>query len=271
MKILETTKAFQAWRVKLNAKAAYLGVTGGTSVGIVPTMGALHEGHRSLLKRARIENDFVVLTLFVNPTQFNQASDLEKYPKTLEADVRLAEATGVDAVFIPRDSEEMYPDTYRYQVSEKEFSKELCGASRPGHFEGMLTVVLKLLNLAGADRAYFGEKDFQQLTLIRGMAEAFFLPTAIVGCPTVREEDGLAMSSRNLRLTPAERKIAPLLHAALTGASDLNQARIKIENAGFKIDYLEDRRSKDGELRRFVAAYLGEVRLIDNVVVGVRV
>lgn len=268
MKILETAKAFQSWRKKLDAKSGM--ASSRSSVGLIPTMGALHAGHEALLVRARAENDFVVLTIFVNPTQFNHPDDLEKYPRTLQADIERAEKLGVDAVFIPHDPEEMYPDKYLYQVVEKEFSKTLCGASRPGHFEGMLTVVLKLLNLAQANRAYFGEKDYQQLTLIRGMAEAFFLPTEIIGCATVRESDGLAMSSRNVRLLPAERLIAPQLHAAMMGIPDLADARTTIQAAGFKIDYLEDREVSTGETRRFAAVFLGDVRLIDNVSVRKR-
>lgn len=266
MKILETTKAFHSWRKKLDAKSGMAGSR--QSVGIVPTMGALHAGHGSLLARARAENDFVVLTIFVNPTQFNRSDDLEKYPRTLQADIERAEEAGIDAVFIPHDPEEMYPDEYRYQISEKEFAKTLCGATRPGHFEGMLTVVLKLLNLAQANRAYFGEKDYQQLTLIRGMAEAFFLPTEILGCPTVREADGLAMSSRNVRLSSAQREIAPILYSAMTKHADLTEVKSAIETAGFKLDYLEDRELPSGERRRFVAAFLGEVRLIDNLSLG---
>ncbi|MBS1962709.1 MAG: pantoate--beta-alanine ligase [Bdellovibrionales bacterium] len=254
--VLKTVNELIAWRK---------GLAPGARVGFVPTMGALHSGHASLLERARSENDVVVLSIFVNPTQFNQASDLEKYPRTLKADLETAEAAGVDAVFVPKDSAELYPEGYRYRVIETELSKELCGAHRPGHFDGVLTVVLKLFGLVRARRAYFGEKDFQQLSLIRGMAHAFFLETEVVGCPTVRETDGLAMSSRNLRLSPAEREVAPKLHAAMTSLADLAAARRAIEDAGFRIDYLEDRVQPTGEIRRFVAATLGEIRLIDNI------
>jgi pantoate--beta-alanine ligase len=228
-------------------------------------MGALHAGHASLLARARAENDLVALSIFVNPTQFNQASDLEKYPRTVEADLETARAAGVDAVLMPKDPGELYPEGYRYRVIENEFSKDLCGAHRPGHFDGVLTVVMKLLGIVRASRAYFGEKDYQQLRLIRGMAEAFFLSTEVVACPTVREADGLAMSSRNLRLTAEERKLAPKLHATMTEVADLETARNRLADLGFRVDYLEDRPVGGGEIRRFAAAFLGEIRLIDNV------
>jgi pantoate--beta-alanine ligase len=234
-------------------------------VGFVPTMGALHAGHGSLLDRAALENDLVFLSIFVNPTQFNRPDDLAKYPKTLEADLALAKRAGVAAVFQPKDREELYPDGYRYRVSETEISQRLCGKSRPGHFEGVLTVVLKLLQLVKADRAYFGEKDYQQLALIRGMADAFFLDTEIVACPTVREVDGLAMSSRNLRLTPAQRETAPELIRAMTEVSELEVARKHLAEKGFAVDYLVDERMPDGQHRRFAAATLGDIRLIDNI------
>jgi pantoate--beta-alanine ligase len=156
--------------------------------------------------------------------------------------------------------EELYPDQYRYQISESEFSNQLCGAHRPGHFNGVLSVVMKLLNLADANRAYFGEKDHQQLTLIEGMVETFFLKTKIIPCPTIREPNGLAKSSRNLRLTADELKLAPLLYQTITTVQDREQAILKLTEVGFKVDYL-----KDHHQRRYVAAHLGKVRLIDNV------
>ncbi len=231
----------------------------GRTVGFVPTMGALHEGHASLFRAARREHGVVLASVFVNPTQFDEQHDFEKYPRTLDADAALMDAAGVDVAFAPSVAE-MYPNGTRYAVEEREFSRELCGAHRPGHFSGMLTVVLKLLQIADAEAAYFGEKDFQQLLLIRGMAEAFFLPTKIVGCPTVREADGLAMSSRNARLSPAERALAPRFHAVLAGASSAAAAQAELSAAGFDVDYVEDR---DG--RRFGAVRLGPTRLIDNV------
>ncbi|MBX2988399.1 MAG: pantoate--beta-alanine ligase [Bdellovibrionaceae bacterium] len=248
MKVLHTVAEMREWRRSQQGR-----------VGFVPTMGALHEGHASLLARARAGNDLVVLSVFVNPTQFNDPKDFEKYPVTWEADLRLAEQSGVDAVFAPR-KEDLYPDGYHYRVQENDFSRELCGAHRPGHFDGVLTVVLKLFQLVRPQNAYFGEKDGQQLQLIRGMVDAFFLDLNVVPVPTVREADGLAMSSRNVRLSPAERGKAPLIFKALTQSKSPQEARGWLEDNGFKVDYIEDRGG-----RRYIAAFLGETRLIDNV------
>lgn len=248
-RILRTVAECRAWRAAL----------GEGSLGFVPTMGALHAGHAALFRAARQENAHVLASIFVNPTQFDDPADLERYPRTLEADTALLEAEGVDAVFSPTAAE-MYPNGTRYAVTESELSRELCGAHRPGHFSGVLTVVLKLLQVAGAERAYFGEKDYQQLELIRGMVTAFFLPTQIVAVATVRESDGLALSSRNVHLNPEERSRAPRFHAALVEAATAEAARLRLEADGFKVDYVEDR-----EGRRYGAVYLGQTRLIDNV------
>jgi pantoate--beta-alanine ligase len=230
----------------------------GKTVGFVPTMGALHPGHQSLVEKSVAENDLTLVSIFVNPTQFNDPKDLEKYPRTFEKDVELLKQAGADFVLSPSDS--LYPDDYRYKVSESSFSRELCGAHRPGHFDGVLSVVLKLLNLARADRAYFGEKDFQQLSLIRGMAEAFFLPTQIIAGPTVRERDGLAMSSRNTLLTPEERQHAVLFPKILGNTSlSTAEAEKKLAENGFIVDYVTETRG-----RRLGAVKLGSVRLIDN-------
>lgn len=229
------------------------------SVGFVPTMGALHAGHGSLLERARRENDYVVLSIYVNPTQFNDPKDLEKYPQTLDRDVELAKSAGVDFVIAPNYAQ-MYPDQYRYKITENDLSTKLCGAHRPGHFDGVLTVVMKLFNLVRADRAYFGEKDFQQLELIRGMAAAFFMKTEVVPCPTVREEDGLAMSSRNVNLDSKSREHAPAFAAALKSKSPAEAVRTTLTNDGFDVDYVEDIGT-----RRYGAVKIGGVRLIDNV------
>ena len=229
------------------------------TIGFVPTMGALHAGHASLLERAREENDYVVLSIYVNPTQFNNPDDLKRYPITLDRDRAVAREAGVDFLLLPKYSE-IYRDQYKYKMTEIDFSNQLCGAHRPGHFDGVLTVVMKLLNLVRADRAYFGEKDYQQLQLIRGMAEAFFMQTAIVGCPTLREKDGLAMSSRNVNLSGEARAKAPRLAQILGHASTASEARLFLTNEGFDVDYVED----IGD-RRFAAATLDNVRLIDNV------
>ena len=236
----------------------------GWTLGFVPTMGGLHEGHLSLVRRSLAENDRTLVSIFVNPTQFDDPSDLAGYPRTLDADLTMLRDLGTDFVLVP-DEAELYPDRFRYRVSETEVSKVLEGAHRPGHFDGVLTVVLKLLQIASAERAYFGEKDWQQLSLVRGMAEAFFLPTAIVGCPTVRDADGLALSSRNRRLSPSNRLNAPKFYEILSTSPTPDDAFRALRAAGFGVDYVEDR---DG--RRLGAVRLGDVRLIDNVPVGER-
>jgi pantoate--beta-alanine ligase len=249
IKVLRTVSELQAWRKSLGTK----------SVGVVPTMGALHAGHESLLLRAKADNEVCLLTIFVNPTQFNNPEDLKKYPATWEQDLKMAELNNIDAIFFPNFSE-MYPDNYKFKVIETDFSLKLCGKDRPGHFDGVLTIVTKLLNLVRADRAYFGEKDFQQLSLVKGLTEALFIPTEIVAMPTVREADGLAMSSRNQRLTANEREIAPMIYKIIKSANSADEARKKLETTGFSVDYVVDQES-----RRFVAVKLGEVRLIDNI------
>lgn len=242
-------------------RRARAGLTG--RIGFVPTMGALHAGHAALIERSVAECDVTVLSIYVNPTQFNNPADLAHYPRTLEADLALAERLGVDDVITPT-FEALYPDGFRYQVSERELSAELCGAHRPGHFTGVLTVVMKLLNLVRPHRAYFGEKDYQQYLLIRGMAQAFFLDTEIVPCATVREPDGLALSSRNALLDAAGRRLAPRFAELLSSALEDAGMRRALEQAGFDVDYVETR---DG--RRFGAVVVRcgdrEVRLIDNV------
>ncbi len=253
MEILTSIKAWQEWRNAIEPNK---------SLGIVPTMGALHAGHQSLIARCRRENDICTISLFVNPTQFNDQSDLSNYPNTFEADRELCETEGVDAIFFP-DYAELYPDNYRYRVTENQVSRLLCGAHRPGHFDGVLSVVMKLLNLARAQRAYFGEKDWQQLQLVKGMVDAFFMPVTIVACPTVREGDQLALSSRNLRLTQKHRRKAagfPRLLAKKTSAEEVVRL---LEADGFEVDYVQD-----FEGRRCAAITCGGVRLIDNLPVG---
>lgn len=183
-------------------------------VGVVPTMGALHEGHLSLLRRARADNGLVVMTLFVNPTQFNDPSDYDRYPRDLARDAQLAEGESVDLFFIP-SKEEMYGEGFVTSVSVGGLSDRLEGASRPGHFVGVSTVVCKLLGITTPDRAYFGEKDWQQLQVVRRMVVDLNIPTEIVAMPTVREDDSLAMSSRNVRLSPEDRRASAILSKAL--------------------------------------------------------
>lgn len=228
-------------------------------VGFVPTMGALHAGHASLLKESAADCEVTVLSIYVNPTQFNNPDDLKKYPRTWEADLQLAQQNGAQIVISPQ-YEEMYSDNYRYKVTENEFSKILCGVHRPGHFDGVLTVVMKLLNIVDADRAYFGEKDFQQLQLIKDMTKNFFMKTEIVACPTLREKDGLAMSSRNVRLTETGRLKAPAIFAALKNSKSAAEAREQLQKQNIEVEYLEEHFG-----RRFIAAFIDQVRLIDNV------
>ncbi len=202
-----------------------------------------------------------VVSIFVNPTQFDQAADLDRYPRQTGKDLALLQDAGVDAVFLP-EAAEIYPDDYRYRVSESGLSLKLCGAHRPGHFDGMLTVVMKLLNIVRPTRAYFGEKDYQQLLLVRGMAQAFFLDTEIIACPVVREPDGLAMSSRNQNLDAAQRRLAPSLHQVLRESMDADRAHAQLRALGFDVDYVEDFQG-----RRLAAVRIGGTRLIDNVVI----
>jgi len=228
-------------------------------LGLVPTMGALHQGHLSLVESSLKHNDFTIVSIFINPKQFNDAGDFDAYPADYRSDLDRLESAGVDAVLLP-DSGQIYADNYRFRVSEDEFSRQLCGAHRPGHFDGVLTVVMRLLNLVRPDNAYFGEKDYQQLQLIQDMTSAFFMPVNIIACATVREADGLAMSSRNHRLDKQQREKAANLYAALNQSRSADQARDVLTQQGFDVDYV-----KDIAGRRLAAARLGETRLIDNV------
>jgi pantoate--beta-alanine ligase len=231
---------------------------GNKSIGFVPTMGALHRGHASLVERCRRENEIVVVSIFVNPSQFNDPNDLSRYPRTLDRDVALLENLGADEIIAPTVAE-MYPDGYRLRIDS-------CGdqgmeaAFRPGFFSSVMTVVLKLLNIVRPDRAYFGEKDYQQLTTIQEMVREFFIPAKIVACPTVREPSGLAESSRNTLLPPGSREKAASLFRVLSNAADVSEARGALESEGFQVDYVEERWG-----RRFVAVFLDGVRLIDNI------
>jgi pantoate--beta-alanine ligase len=231
----------------------------GESIGFVPTMGALHTGHASLIERCRKESDIAVVSIFINPLQFNDPKDLERYPQTLDQDLSLLERLGVEEVFIP-PAVEIYPPGCRYYVDELSTAAHMEGLHRPGFFRGVMTVVLKLLNLVRADRAYFGEKDYQQLRVISGMASDFFIPTEIVACSTVRQASGLAESSRNSLLSCDARRKAACIHRALTTASTSAAAQAMLEDDGFKVEYVEEHWG-----RRFAAVFLEGVRLIDNV------
>lgn len=242
----------QAWRAQRQA----LGLIG---PGFVATMGALHEGHRSLLEASVAGNAHTVASIYVNPTQFDQPADLAAYPVDIDRDLALLEQWGADYVLLPA-YQDIYPDQFRYRVSESELSGKWCGAHRPGHFTGMLSVVLRLFGWVRPAHAYFGEKDYQQLLLVRGMVEAFALDVEVIGCPIVREADGLAMSSRNRRLNAEQRRQAAHLYAALQSAPSAQAARTMLEAGGFAVDYVDDYQG-----RRLAAAQLGAVRLIDNV------
>jgi pantoate--beta-alanine ligase len=229
------------------------------SIGFVPTMGALHCGHASLVNRCRAENEIAVASIFVNPTQFNDPADLKRYPRTLERDLALLESLGTDEVLVPRASE-VYPQGSRFRIEEEPLTRPMEGVWRPGFFQGVMLVVLKLLNLVRAGRAYFGEKDYQQLQVVRDLAREFFSGTEIVGCPTVREPSGLAASSRNALLSADGREKAAALFHVLNGASGTETARALLEEQGFSVEYVEEHWG-----RRFAAVRLEGVRLIDNV------
>jgi len=255
----------------------------GKTIGLAPTMGAFHEGHLTLMRRAKAENDLCVVTLFVNPTQFNDLDDFDRYPRDPERDTQMAQAAGVDFLFSPTP-DEVYPKGFDTVVVVRALSERLEGASRPGHYAGVATVVTKLLNLAGADRAYFGEKDWQQLQIIKSLTRDLDIPTEIVSVPTVREADGLALSSRNVRLTPEQRSAALVLSSALdnaqsiadTGVQDAYQLAawmrqtIEVQPLA-KVDYavvvapdtLQEIDTIENGAVALVAATFGKVRLID--------
>lgn len=234
-------------------------ILSGKQVGFVPTMGALHAGHIGLIDMSMRENEVTVVSIFVNPTQFNDPEDLKKYPRNDEDDLIKLKALNVDVLFHPGYSE-LYPDDFSYKIVENSFSKILCGTSRPGHFDGVLTVVMKLLNIIKPNKSYFGEKDFQQYTLIREMCKAFFVSTEIVMGPTVRDHDGLALSSRNKLLSPADREKAALFPKLLNSKQRADDVIRDLEKEGITVDYIEDINN-----RRYGAVYFGKVRLIDNV------
>lgn len=258
----------------------------GLTVGLVPTMGALHEGHLSLVRAALARTDRVIVTLFVNPRQFNSPADLAAYPRTESSDADKLAPLGAHVLYVP-DGGEMYPEGFATTVSVTGVSEGLCGAHRPGHFDGVATVVSKLFLQSAADEAFFGEKDFQQLHVVRRMARDLDIAVRIHGCPTVREGDGLALSSRNVRLSPSERTVAARLPQALFAASErihageppqtvLHEGRAELAQAGFRVEYLELRAEDDlaplagleRPARLLAAAWLSETRLIDNVRVG---
>ena len=257
----------------------------GLKVGFVPTMGALHDGHLSLINRAKKDNDIVVSSVFVNPIQFNNPTDLEKYPRTPERDIEKLEQAGCDAVFMP-SVDEMYPEKVEDHYDFGNLERVMEGACRPGHFNGVAIVVRKLFEIVNPDRAYFGEKDFQQLAIIKKMVQNLNMSLEIVPCPIIRENDGLAMSSRNVRLNEAERAIAPKIFATLNDAvskkdsmspSEMREYALAkyAEIKEFDVEYVEitdeinlksiENWNECEHARIFVALQLGPVRLIDNV------
>lgn len=256
----------------------------GRAVHFVPTMGYFHEGHLSLMRRAKQEGGAVIVSLFVNPTQFGPNEDLDRYPRDLERDRKMAESVQVDALFIPEASE-IYPPGFQTTVSLPRLHHRLCGRSRPTHFDGVAVVVLKLFNIVQPHRAYFGMKDYQQMVLIRRMVEDLNLPVEIVPCPIVREPDGLAMSSRNMYLTPEQRQAATVLFRSMqwaqaqvnAGERDAHSIREGVLNMIqseplVRVDYVEvvhpetfePMETIDDHALLALAVYLGQTRLIDN-------
>jgi len=281
MERLVDRAALASWRNSIPARE---------SVGFVPTLGALHAGHEALVRRCRSECAFSVVSIFLNPIQFDRAEDLRRYPRDREGDCRLLEGLGVSAVYLPSE-EDIYPPGFETSIRPGKAGEVLEGGFRPGHFAGVLTVVCKLFQRVRPQRAYFGEKDAQQLFLVRRMVADLDLPVRIVACPTVREEDGLALSSRNRRLDPEARKRAPVLQEACRAAREAfeggerNPRRLEaamlavLRAAGVEPEYaavVDDERflpaaeERAGPLRAVTAATIGGVRLIDNLPLGER-
>ena len=280
MKILRDIKKMQALASGIKKRSE--------SIGFVPTMGALHEGHLSLMRLARQENDYVIVSIFVNPVQFGPREDFKKYPRSLQRDSLLCKNQGVDFIFYPQ-LDSMYPADYKTYVSVEGLSQRLCGHFRPGHFRGVVTVVTKLFNIVQPMRAYFGQKDAQQVTVIKKMVSDLNIPVQIRVLPTLREDDGLAMSSRNSYLSQAERIQARVLFQALCLAKDLirkgnhnpasiiaKMRRLIKEKKSASIQYifavdpqtLEPVKKIKGKVLVVLAVYIGETRLIDNIVVN---
>lgn len=277
MIVLNALKETEEWVAKVKSK--------GKIIGFVPTMGALHDGHMSLVERAEKENDMTIVSIFVNPTQFNNPDDLKKYPRTEEADIELLKKAAVDAVFIP-DEKSLYPNGQQSEHFDfNGIENQMEGKFRPGHFDGVGTIVKKLFEIIQPDRVYFGEKDFQQLRIIQQMVASLKLPIQIVPVPIKRESDGLAMSSRNARLTKEMRKEAPIIYKILKEARKYYQnhsvsetkkwVQHRIEQTGLKLEYFEIadentllpvvRKTPSRAVRGFLAVFAGEIRLIDNI------
>lgn len=261
--------------------------TEGRSIGFVPTMGCLHQGHCALIHRSAVENDITILSIFLNPTQFSCREDYAKYPRSLEEDIEAAKDAGATVVFIP-DENELYPDGFQTYVDVRELATPLCGESRPGHFIGMATVVLKLFNIVKPKRAYFGQKDYQQVCIVKQMVRDLDLEIEIVTCPTVREDSGLACSSRNSRLSAEEKVRASAIYrllqtavdASSTGTTNANKLhRIVtrgLRHAGMEVEYVEivdantllPIKEVGRQTLIAVAVYIGTTRLIDNILIS---
>ena len=282
MRRFQTVHAMRSWSQGLHRE--------GVTIGLVPTMGALHEGHRSLIRAARLACDTSAVSIFVNPLQFGPLEDFDRYPRSLAQDLRLCQLAGVDAVFIPR-AQEMYPPDFETAVSVQRLTRRYEGLSRPGHFGGVTTVVMKLLNIVRPDKAFFGQKDYQQTVVVERLVKDLNLDTEIVVRPTVREPDGLALSSRNRQLSPEERKAATVLYRALSDGRELIRAgerSVKKVEAAMtrliwaeplaRLDYLavadpttlDEVRSVRGRVVLLLAVWIGKSRLIDNLIVTAR-
>ncbi|AQQ53608.1 pantoate--beta-alanine ligase [Planococcus lenghuensis] len=277
MNVIETKQGLKCWVATMKQD--------NRSIGFVPTMGFLHEGHLSLIRQARKENDVVIVSIFVNPAQFGPGEDFERYPRDLPKDTALAESVGADVLFVP-SAEEMYPAEAQVTLTAGPQADRLCGRSRPGHFDGVLKVVTKLFHLTEADRAYFGQKDAQQLAIIESLVRDFDFPVEIRRGATVREEDGLAKSSRNVYLSPEERSEAPAIHealrlgreATLSGRDPVPVMADHIErHTSGTIDYIEFLSYPEltepigsGEAVLAVAVQFEKARLIDNVILNLK-
>ncbi|MFC1659727.1 pantoate--beta-alanine ligase [Pseudomonadota bacterium] len=230
------------------------------SIGFVPTMGNLHDGHKSLMIRCVEENDIGILSIFTNPTQFQKKDDLENYPKTPNEDIKMAEKVGIQYVIIPK-YDDIYPDDYAYKiVNTSDLASIMEGKTRPGFFDGILTVVLKLFMIVKPNKAYFGEKDYQQYLLVKGLSEAFFLNIDIIPCPIMRNDKGFALSSRNNRLNKEQTELALNFPKILRSSKNCEEAKSKLENWGIKVNYIEEYQG-----RRFGSIFIDNIILIDNV------
>lgn len=282
MREIRDIKEMRSYSLKMKGR--------GKTIGFVPTMGYLHEGHLSLVEAARKKADIVVVSIFVNPIQFGPREDFSRYPRDLKRDKKLLKNFDIDVLFLPETSQ-MFPEGYKTYVEVEELSKKMCGRSRPTHFRGVTTVVAKLFYIVHPDYAFFGEKDFQQLVIIKRMVKDLNLPVEIISLPTVRDFDGLAMSSRNEYLNPKERKSATILYRALTlakeeierGERDPRRILLRLRSLigcepCVRIDYvvivdpetLEEVKEIKGKVLIALAAYIGKARLIDNMVVEVK-